>query len=146
MPNLPSLASRDRGAYTWAVAQRPALAEVRVVVPFQVVPVTWASLAGRVGVFQRPQGFGAIVRGRICRVSGQRRGKAIWDQVGQFYAYHGDVPAEVRLRKLTEGSAIRSSHQRVSQSARLRYPPGLPDAHDARFRVSARVSLRYLHR
>jgi hypothetical protein len=24
------------------------------------------------------------------------------DQVGQLYAYHGDVPAEVRLLKLTE--------------------------------------------
>jgi hypothetical protein len=26
----------------------------------------------------------------------------MWDQVGQLYAYHGDVPAEVRLLKLTE--------------------------------------------
>ena len=26
----------------------------------------------------------------------------MWDQVGQLYAYHGDVAAEVRLLKLTE--------------------------------------------
>jgi hypothetical protein len=26
----------------------------------------------------------------------------MWDQVGRLYAYHGDVPAEVRLLKLTE--------------------------------------------
>jgi hypothetical protein len=26
----------------------------------------------------------------------------MWGQVGQLYAYHGDVPAEVRLLKLTE--------------------------------------------
>jgi NTP pyrophosphatase (non-canonical NTP hydrolase) len=26
----------------------------------------------------------------------------MWDQVGQLYAFHGDVPAEVRLLKLTE--------------------------------------------
>jgi NTP pyrophosphatase (non-canonical NTP hydrolase) len=26
----------------------------------------------------------------------------MWDQVGQLYAYHGDVPAEIRLLKLTE--------------------------------------------
>ena len=26
----------------------------------------------------------------------------MWDQVGQLYAYHGDVPVEVRLLKLTE--------------------------------------------
>jgi NTP pyrophosphatase (non-canonical NTP hydrolase) len=26
----------------------------------------------------------------------------MWDQVGQLYAYHEDVPAEVRLLKLTE--------------------------------------------
>ena len=26
----------------------------------------------------------------------------MWDQVGQLYAYHRDVPAEVRLLKLTE--------------------------------------------
>ncbi len=26
----------------------------------------------------------------------------MWDQVGQLYAHHGDVPAEVRLPKLTE--------------------------------------------
>jgi NTP pyrophosphatase (non-canonical NTP hydrolase) len=26
----------------------------------------------------------------------------MWDQVGQLYAHHGDVPAEVRLLKLTE--------------------------------------------
>ena len=26
----------------------------------------------------------------------------MWDQVGQLYAYRGDVPAEVRLLKLTE--------------------------------------------
>ena len=25
----------------------------------------------------------------------------MWDQVGQLYAYHEDVPAEVRLLKLT---------------------------------------------
>jgi len=28
--------------------------------------------------------------------------EAMWDQVGQLYAYHGDVPAEVRLLKVTE--------------------------------------------
>jgi hypothetical protein len=28
----------------------------------------------------------------------------MWGQVGQLYAYHGDVPAEVRLLKLTERS------------------------------------------
>jgi NTP pyrophosphatase (non-canonical NTP hydrolase) len=28
--------------------------------------------------------------------------ETMWDQVGQLYAYHGDVPAEVRLLKLTE--------------------------------------------
>jgi NTP pyrophosphatase (non-canonical NTP hydrolase) len=28
--------------------------------------------------------------------------EAMWDQAGQLYAYHGDVPAEVRLLKLTE--------------------------------------------
>jgi hypothetical protein len=26
----------------------------------------------------------------------------MWDEIGQLYAYHGDVPAEVRLLKLTE--------------------------------------------
>lgn len=26
----------------------------------------------------------------------------MWDQVGQLYTYHGDVPVEVRLLKLTE--------------------------------------------
>jgi NTP pyrophosphatase (non-canonical NTP hydrolase) len=26
----------------------------------------------------------------------------MWDQAGQLYAYHRDVPAEVRLLKLTE--------------------------------------------
>ncbi len=26
----------------------------------------------------------------------------MWDQVGQLHAHHGDVPAEVRLLKLTE--------------------------------------------
>jgi NTP pyrophosphatase (non-canonical NTP hydrolase) len=26
----------------------------------------------------------------------------MWDQVAQLYAHHGDVPAEVRLLKLTE--------------------------------------------
>jgi NTP pyrophosphatase (non-canonical NTP hydrolase) len=26
----------------------------------------------------------------------------MWDQIGQLYGYHGDVPAEVRLLKLTE--------------------------------------------
>ena len=26
----------------------------------------------------------------------------MWDQVGRLHAYHGDVPAEVRLLKLTE--------------------------------------------
>lgn len=26
----------------------------------------------------------------------------MWDQVGELHAYHGDVPAEVRLLKLTE--------------------------------------------
>ena len=26
----------------------------------------------------------------------------MWDQVSQLYAYHEDVPAEVRLLKLTE--------------------------------------------
>ena len=26
----------------------------------------------------------------------------MWDHVGRLYAYHGDVPAEVRLLKLTE--------------------------------------------
>jgi NTP pyrophosphatase (non-canonical NTP hydrolase) len=26
----------------------------------------------------------------------------MWDQVGELYAYHEDVPAEVRLLKLTE--------------------------------------------
>jgi hypothetical protein len=29
----------------------------------------------------------------------------MWDKVGQLYGYHGDVPAEVRLLKLTERSA-----------------------------------------
>ena len=28
--------------------------------------------------------------------------ESTWDQVGQLYAYHGDVPAEVRLLKLTD--------------------------------------------
>ena len=26
----------------------------------------------------------------------------MWDEVGQLYGYHGDVPVEVRLLKLTE--------------------------------------------
>jgi len=26
----------------------------------------------------------------------------MWDQVGRLHAYHGDVPTEVRLLKLTE--------------------------------------------
>lgn len=26
----------------------------------------------------------------------------MWDQIGQLYAHYGDVPAEVRLLKLTE--------------------------------------------
>jgi NTP pyrophosphatase (non-canonical NTP hydrolase) len=26
----------------------------------------------------------------------------MWDQVGQLHAHHGDVPAEIRLLKLTE--------------------------------------------
>jgi hypothetical protein len=26
----------------------------------------------------------------------------MWDQVGQLHAYHGDVPVEIRLLKLTE--------------------------------------------
>jgi NTP pyrophosphatase (non-canonical NTP hydrolase) len=26
----------------------------------------------------------------------------MWDEIGQLYAYHGEVPAEVRLLKLTE--------------------------------------------
>jgi NTP pyrophosphatase (non-canonical NTP hydrolase) len=26
----------------------------------------------------------------------------MWDQVGRLHAYHGDVPAEIRLLKLTE--------------------------------------------
>jgi hypothetical protein len=26
----------------------------------------------------------------------------MWDQVGQLHAYHGEVPVEVRLLKLTE--------------------------------------------
>jgi hypothetical protein len=26
----------------------------------------------------------------------------MWEQVGRLYAHHGDVPAEVRLLKLTE--------------------------------------------
>jgi hypothetical protein len=34
--------------------------------------------------------------------AGAARSKAVWDEVGQLYAYHGDVPAEVRLLKLTE--------------------------------------------
>jgi hypothetical protein len=38
----------------------------------------------------------------MCRHSVQHRRKAIWDQVGRLHAYHGDVPAEVRLLKLTE--------------------------------------------
>jgi len=29
----------------------------------------------------------------------------MWDEVGQLYAYHGDVPAEVRLLKLRRRSA-----------------------------------------
>jgi hypothetical protein len=29
----------------------------------------------------------------------------MWDQIGQLHAYHGDVPAEVRLLKLTRRSA-----------------------------------------
>jgi hypothetical protein len=28
--------------------------------------------------------------------------EGMWDQIGQLYAHHGDVPAEVRLLKLTE--------------------------------------------
>jgi NTP pyrophosphatase (non-canonical NTP hydrolase) len=28
--------------------------------------------------------------------------EAMWDQVGRLHAYHGDVPTEVRLLKLTE--------------------------------------------
>jgi len=35
-------------------------------------------------------------------VSVQPPEEAMWDQVGQLYAYHGDIPAEVRLLKLTE--------------------------------------------
>jgi NTP pyrophosphatase (non-canonical NTP hydrolase) len=26
----------------------------------------------------------------------------MWDQIGQLHAYHGDVPVEIRLLKLTE--------------------------------------------
>jgi NTP pyrophosphatase (non-canonical NTP hydrolase) len=26
----------------------------------------------------------------------------MWDQVGQLYAHHGDIPVEIRLLKLTE--------------------------------------------
>jgi hypothetical protein len=26
----------------------------------------------------------------------------MWDEAGQLYGYHGDVPVEVRLLKLTE--------------------------------------------
>jgi NTP pyrophosphatase (non-canonical NTP hydrolase) len=26
----------------------------------------------------------------------------MWDQIGQLYAHHGDVPVEIRLLKLTE--------------------------------------------
>ena len=35
----------------------------------------------------------------------------MWDQVGQLHAYHGEVPVEVRLLKLTEevGEAVRPS-------------------------------------
>jgi NTP pyrophosphatase (non-canonical NTP hydrolase) len=32
----------------------------------------------------------------------QLREELMWDQVGRLDAYHGDVPAEVRLLKLTE--------------------------------------------
>jgi NTP pyrophosphatase (non-canonical NTP hydrolase) len=32
----------------------------------------------------------------------QLREELMWDQVGQLHAYHGDVPVEIRLLKLTE--------------------------------------------
>jgi|HubBroStandDraft_3_1064219.scaffolds.fasta_scaffold1667105_1 hypothetical protein len=32
----------------------------------------------------------------------QLREELMWDQVGQLHAYHGEVPVEVRLLKLTE--------------------------------------------
>jgi hypothetical protein len=35
-------------------------------------------------------------------VSVQHRRKTMWGQVGQLYAYHGDVPAQVRPLTLTE--------------------------------------------
>src|ERR1019366_8846225 len=43
-------------------------------------------------------------RPTISRSAGQRPTpeEAMWDQVGRLYAHHGDVPAEVRLLKLTE--------------------------------------------
>lgn len=47
-------------------------------------------------------------RSRCCRAEENPPGErpapkeVMWDQVGQLYAYHGDVPAEVRLLKLTE--------------------------------------------
>lgn len=30
----------------------------------------------------------------------------MWDQVGKLHAYHGDVPVEVRLLKLTEEAEV----------------------------------------
>jgi hypothetical protein len=30
------------------------------------------------------------------------REELMWDQVGQLHIYHGDIPVEVRLLKLTE--------------------------------------------
>ncbi len=44
----------------------------------------------------------------------------MWGQVGQLYAYRGDVPAEVRLLKLTEevgevADALISMHRVASR-------------------------------
>ena len=60
------------------------------------------------------------MRRRICRDSVQHRRKAIWDQVGRLHAYHGDVPAEVRLLKLTEEvGQLYGYHEDVPAEVRL---------------------------
>jgi hypothetical protein len=57
----------------------------------------------------------------------------MWGQVGQLYAYHGDVPAEVRLLKLTEevgevADAFISMHGLNARKGAVLPQPGRADA------------------
>lgn len=67
------------------------------VTPWEEIPIRRLT-----GVSQGPRNL--VARRAEENLAGHRPvpEEAMWEQVGQLCAHHGDVPAEVRLLKLTE--------------------------------------------